>query len=441
MADKKSENKEEAGSKSGEKEQGGHEDFPKGNAGSGQGDTDKHGAPSAQQAPKPSDKKPGEEKPPAERKGDAYPSSKDKHESDTKGEDGGASAGHDPKQQQGKPEDTETPGGGGGDMNAAAKQGASERSGGGGKGGGQRANQQGTGVAGEHTASDEGRGSAAEAGKGEKSNGPGEDMQSDQPTGQAGNKRANSGKGSTSKPTDDGGEAGSGEHPNEQGTTPENKSPDKKPGMKEPGGAKSQGQQSGDKMGGGKQSGDQKGSEQASDQQPSEGKESGGSPAKAGQNVKNDTVNHSAGPGAGSNWDGTGTVGQTPTAADDPNLAYAKKATELALDHLKQAMKNKDGDKLLKDLGWTREEAQQFIDRQEARLRAAAKANPNDEARQKAEDALRSLGLRPVQTDRSGSGLTSDEQRGMSTGRRTSPPPEYMDQYKAFSQGVNQGSK
>ncbi len=43
-------------------------------------------------APKPSDKKPGEEKPPAERKGDGYPSSKDKHESDTKGEDGGASA-------------------------------------------------------------------------------------------------------------------------------------------------------------------------------------------------------------------------------------------------------------------------------------------------------------------------------------------------------------
>ena len=69
----------------------------------------------------------------------------------------------------------------------------------------------------------------------------------------------------------------------------------------------------------------------------------------------------------------------TPTAADDPNLQYAKKATGLALEHLKQAMKNgKEGDRLLKDLGWTRR-AQQFIDRQEARLRAAAKANPNDE--------------------------------------------------------------
>ncbi len=131
----------------------------------------------------------------------------------------------------------------------------------------------------------------------------------------------------------------------------------------------------------------------------------------------------------------------TPTAADDPNLQYAKKATGLALEHLKQAMKNgKEGDQLLKDLGWTREEAQQFIDRQEARLRAAAKANPNDEARQKAEDALRSLGLRPAQTDRSGNGLTSDAERGMSTGRHTSPPPEYIEQYKAFSQGVNQGS-
>ncbi len=441
MPDKESENQQQLGAKSGEKEQGGHDDFPKGNAGSGQGDTDKHGAPSAQkQPPKPADKKPGEEQEPKDRKGDAYPSSTDKHESDSKGEDGNASAGHRPEQQEGKTETTEAPGGGGGDKTAAAKQGASERSGGGGKGGGQRANQSGTGTAGQHTAADEGRGSTPEPGKGEQSNSAGNDQQSDHPTGQAGDKRAESGKGSTSKPIGENGGTASGEQPQDQNYPAEEKSSaDKLAQEKKPGRDHSSGEQNGEKPGGGKQSGDQAGAQQAADQQAAEGQQAGNNPVKPGQRSKN-TGDQSAGPGAGSNWNGQGSMAATPTAADDPNLQYAKKATGLALEHLKQAMKNgKEGDQLLKDLGWTREEAQQFIDRQEARLRAAAKANPNDKARQKAEDALRSLGLRPAQTDRSGNGLTSDAERGMSTGRHTSPPPEYMEQYKAFSQGVNQG--
>ncbi len=147
------------------------------------------------------------------------------------------------------------------------------------------------------------------------------------------------------------------------------------------------------------------------------------------------------GPAEGSNWNGEDPgMGKYETTPDDPNLSYAKKATELALDRLKQAVKGgKDGDQLLKDLGWTRDEAQQFIDRQEQRLRAAAKNNPNDQDRRQAEDALRSLGLRPATTSRMNTGLTSDGQRGMASGRRTTPPPEYIEQFKAYSQGVNQG--
>ncbi len=307
------------------------------------------------------------------------------------------------------------------------------------KGAANAANQQGTGTAGEHTAADEGRGSAAEPGKGEQSNTAGEDQQSDHPTGQAGDKRAESGKVSTSRPIGDNGGSASGQQPNDRTNAAEEKSSaDKQAREKKPGGDQSSGQQSGDKMGGGKESGDQAGEQQAANQQPSNGKQAGNSPVKPGEQSKN-SGDQSAGPGAGTNWNGQGSIAATPTAADDPNLEYAKKATALALDHLKQAMKNgKDGDQLLKDLGWTPQEAQQFIDRQEARLRAAAKANPNDEARVKAEDALRSLGLRPAQTDRSGNRLTSDAERGMSAGRHTSPPPEYRDQYKAFSQGVNQ---
>ena len=97
----------------------------------------------------------------------------------------------------------------------------------------------------------------------------------------------------------------------------------------------------------------------------------------------------------------------------------------------------KQGDEVLKDLGWTRDEAEKFIDRQEQRLKNAQCANPEDPSRRQAEDALRSLGLRPSRTDRAGGNVTADSQRGMSSGRRTAPPPEYADQYKAYSQGLN----
>jgi hypothetical protein len=128
------------------------------------------------------------------------------------------------------------------------------------------------------------------------------------------------------------------------------------------------------------------------------------------------------------------------TKPDDPNLNYAKKATNLALDYLKNAMKNgKEGDQLLKDLGWSRAEAEDFIRRQEQRLQAAQRPDPSDQSRREAEDALRSLGLRSTGTDRSGNTLRSDSQHGMSSGRHTAPPPEYLEQYKAYNQGINSG--
>ncbi len=92
---------------------------------------------------------------------------------------------------------------------------------------------------------------------------------------------------------------------------------------------------------------------------------------------------------------------------------------------------------MLNELGWSPEEAQQFIERQERRLQNVKRPNVNDVERREAEDALRSLGLRPPRTNRSGTDITSDKQRGLQSGRRTAPPPEYAEQYKAYSQGIN----
>ena len=137
----------------------------------------------------------------------------------------------------------------------------------------------------------------------------------------------------------------------------------------------------------------------------------------------------------------SGAINDGPKSKPDAaNLDYAKKATQLSLDYLKNAMKSgKEGDDLLKNLGWSRTEAEDFIKRQEQRLQDAQRPDPNDQTRRDAEEALRSLGLRPDRTDRSGSTLTSDNQRGMASGRHTAPPPEYMEQYKAYSQGINSG--
>src|SRR5262249_18042954 len=81
-------------------------------------------------------------------------------------------------------------------------------------------------------------------------------------------------------------------------------------------------------------------------------------------------------------------------ATDDPNLSYAKKATELALDRLKKALKaNDNGDNLLRDLGWSRAQAEEFVKRQEERLQNANLPSRNDDRRRQAEDDLSSLGL------------------------------------------------
>ncbi len=85
-----------------------------------------------------------------------------------------------------------------------------------------------------------------------------------------------------------------------------------------------------------------------------------------------------------------------PSAADEANLDYARKQTELALEHLEDQL-GKDKPELLERLGWTREQAQRFIDRwQQLRQAADEKGPRGDAAKKQLDDALKSLGLRPA---------------------------------------------
>ena len=63
------------------------------------------------------------------------------------------------------------------------------------------------------------------------------------------------------------------------------------------------------------------------------------------------------------------------------------------------------------------------------------------ELRPELDEALRSLGLRPRATSMQGNAGRDDKSQGYKESRRTSPPPEYAEQYKAYTQGTAKGGK
>ena len=275
-----------------------------------------------------------------------------------------------------------------------------DQSGGGKQGGGQRSNQAGTGAAGTNTAAEQGGSQTAGKGDGPTGNKGGDQAKSDQQTG---------GKSS--------GEKGNGSQ-----------------------------QQSGGEKSGGDSSG--------------AGKESGKGPAGDGQSnqannpKQNDKQSRSENPGgsqsSGTSGDpiGGGTPGErtipseqlagADRAGDDPNLDYARKATELAVQRLKdQLAKGEPDPELLKKLQWTKEDAQQFVQRWQEMMRQSQQPDAQgSEARRELDETLRSLGLRPRGTNLAADRKAGDQQRGLKETQRSAPPAEYADQFKAFTRGT-----
>jgi hypothetical protein len=91
-------------------------------------------------------------------------------------------------------------------------------------------------------------------------------------------------------------------------------------------------------------------------------------------------------------------------------------------------------DDVLEALGWSREEAEAFLDRWKAMRSLEQSADPREQAEY--ERALRSLGLRPrtVRTDRR---IDAAPTGGEAEGRRSRPPSEYREQFEAYNSGVS----
>lgn len=136
-------------------------------------------------------------------------------------------------------------------------------------------------------------------------------------------------------------------------------------------------------------------------------------------------------PAAGRPTSGQPTVIQTPEV--EPNLEYARQATDLVLEYLRDQQQNPDA-KLLERLGWTPDQLAEFLRRWDQLKKSAQQ---DEQKRGELDEALRSLGLRPP-ADR----LRQGEPRGVArtqqteSAERSAPPPKYLELFNAFRKGA-----
>jgi hypothetical protein len=143
--------------------------------------------------------------------------------------------------------------------------------------------------------------------------------------------------------------------------------------------------------------------------------------------------------GRGDASDGRGGEGQAQPLErremqwTNQDLEHARNAANLAIEHLRDSLAKGRTD-ILDDLGWTPEQARAFLDRWQQMQQQAAQGDPRQRA--EFENAVRSLGLRPagVQTSRD---VPTDRRGGQAEGRRSRPPSDYREQFKAFMQGTS----
>jgi hypothetical protein len=195
--------------------------------------------------------------------------------------------------------------------------------------------------------------------------------------------------------------------------------------------------------------------QQADGRQPSGGESGGERAGASGQTAQPGPGTRPAQPEAGKPGDsstptGSGgwAGGDRPDRQDRPlaegssqtkemewgeqDLANARNAANLAVEHLRKAVEAGRTD-VLDQLGWTRDQARAFLERWEKMQHFAESGDPA--RRGEFDRAVRSLGLRPdgVRTARD---VPADVKGGQAEGRRSRPPSDYREQFKAYTQGT-----
>jgi len=191
------------------------------------------------------------------------------------------------------------------------------------------------------------------------------------------------------------------------------------------------------KQGEGKQGEGKQGEGKQGEGQQGEGKQGEGKQGEV-QQRGSDASGATVGGGAIGGDRGAGGGDEPVTRQDremewgEQDLAHARNAADLAIEHLKKAVDSGDAG-MLDELGWSADQARAFLARWEAMRRMARSGDPR--ARVDFDQAVKSLGLRPSGV-RSSRDVPADVKGGQAEGRRSRPPSDYREQFKAFMQGA-----
>ncbi len=141
-------------------------------------------------------------------------------------------------------------------------------------------------------------------------------------------------------------------------------------------------------------------------------------------------------------------VASKPTDESEPggeaaNLAYARKAVSLAIRRLEDELAKDQPDQgLLERLDWSRQDLARFIARwRDLEQQANEPGPPGDVARRELDYTFDRLALPQTGVELAGGETREDQARDLQEGRRAPPPAEYAEQWREFNRGISRDRK
>ena len=129
---------------------------------------------------------------------------------------------------------------------------------------------------------------------------------------------------------------------------------------------------------------------------------------------------------------------ELPLENPDPNKDFAEKQTSLMLKYLEEEMSKKEPDpELLKELGWSKEELRQFLNKWKEMSENAKKSVSGSKEDKQWNEALRSLGIGPPKSTSAKSKTDFTDQKMSTQSKRYTPPSNLKDRAKAYSEGIS----
>ena len=170
--------------------------------------------------------------------------------------------------------------------------------------------------------------------------------------------------------------------------------------------------------------------------QPQEGGE-----GQLGNNASNDPSGQQGNQSGGTGNTSLDSLGANPEppVMNDPNLDFAARQTSLALKYLEEEMGKQQPDpELLRQLGWSKEDLQAFVEKWKTMSGEAQKAAPGSSEDAAWKELLRSLGTFKPDRATSVGARTTNEDRATATGSpRFNAPANLRQRAEAYNEGVS----